>query len=126
MQVDILILILGKTFNNDNKNVQFIDAFGRVCSSVYANAGTGFDCDYPSPDKKDWTIEDKISLICTKKEPASPDPEKTTSVPDLILYDTGADEVISNLIGLPDKAIVLGDMDAVRLIRISVLTHFQL
>ena len=40
------------------RNVQFIDAFGRVCSSVYANAGTGFDCDYPSPDKKDWTIED--------------------------------------------------------------------
>ena len=40
------------------RNIQYVDAFGRVCTNSYANAGTGLDCDYPQSDKKDWTIED--------------------------------------------------------------------
>lgn len=40
------------------RNVQYIDAFGRVCTNSYANAGTGLDCDYPPQERKDWTIED--------------------------------------------------------------------
>ena len=40
------------------RSVQSIDAFGRVCTSTFANAGMGLDCDYPQADKKDWTIED--------------------------------------------------------------------
>lgn len=40
------------------RSISYIDSFGRVCTSIYANAGTGFDCDYPPEDKKNWTIED--------------------------------------------------------------------
>ena len=40
------------------RNIQYVDAFGRVCTNSYANAGTGLDCDYPQADKKDWAIED--------------------------------------------------------------------
>jgi hypothetical protein len=37
--------------------VQFIDAFGRVCTVTFGNSGTGLDCDYPL-DRKNWLIED--------------------------------------------------------------------
>lgn len=40
------------------RNVQYIDAFGRVCTGTYANTGTGLDCDYPPQDRREWTIED--------------------------------------------------------------------
>ena len=38
--------------------VQFVDAFGRVCTSVYASVGTGLSCDYPPEDKRGLVIED--------------------------------------------------------------------
>ena len=45
------------------RNVQYIDAFGRVCTNSYANAGTGLDCDYPPVERRDWTIEDYKKLL---------------------------------------------------------------
>ena len=45
------------------RNVQTIDAFGRVCTSTYATAGTASDCDYPPIERRDWTIEDYKKLL---------------------------------------------------------------
>lgn len=40
------------------RKVQSIDAFGRVCTDTFSNAGTSTDCDYPPVEKMNWTIED--------------------------------------------------------------------
>ena len=38
--------------------IQYIDAFGRVCTTAFANVGTSLDCDYPPIDRKNWSIEE--------------------------------------------------------------------
>lgn len=48
------------------RKVQSIDAFGRVCTDTYANAGTSTDCDYPPVERRDWTIEDYKKLLKNK------------------------------------------------------------
>ena len=41
------------------RNVQYIDAFGRVCGNAFVSAGpAGMDCDFPPEEYKNWTIED--------------------------------------------------------------------
>lgn len=45
------------------RSVQSIDAFGRVCTSTFANSGMGLDCDYPPVERRDWTIEDYKKLL---------------------------------------------------------------
>lgn len=45
------------------RSVQFIDAFGRVCASVYSSDSSGFDCDYPPAERMNWTIEDYRKLL---------------------------------------------------------------
>lgn len=50
------------------RTVQYIDAFGRVCTNAYVQGGqAGMDCDFPSEDKKDWTIEDYKKALKAKK-----------------------------------------------------------
>ena len=50
------------------RTVQYIDAFGRVCTNAYVQNGqAGMDCDFPSEDKKDWTIEDYSKALKAKK-----------------------------------------------------------
>ena len=50
------------------RTVQYIDAFGRVCTNAYVQNGqAGMDCDFPSEDKKDWTIEDYKKALKAKK-----------------------------------------------------------
>lgn len=45
------------------RKVQSIDAFGRVCTDTFSNAGTSTDCDYPPASKSDWSIEDYKKLL---------------------------------------------------------------
>ena len=45
------------------RKVQSIDAFGRVCTNTFSNAGTSEDCDYPPIERVNWTIEDYRKLI---------------------------------------------------------------
>lgn len=45
------------------RKVQSIDAFGRVCTNTFSNAGTSEDCDYPPVERTDWTIEDYRKLM---------------------------------------------------------------
>lgn len=45
------------------RKVHSIDAFGRVCTDTFSNAGTGLDCDWPPLERAHWTIEDYRKLL---------------------------------------------------------------
>ena len=45
------------------RSVQFIDTFGRVCTSVYSSDSSGFDCDYPPTERLNWSMEDYKKTI---------------------------------------------------------------
>ena len=49
------------------RKVQSIDAFGRVCTDVFANSGMATSCEYPPEERKNWTIEDYKKLLKDKK-----------------------------------------------------------
>ena len=49
------------------RKVQSIDAFGRVCTDVFANSGMATSCEYPPEERKNWTIEDYKKLLKDKR-----------------------------------------------------------
>lgn len=49
------------------RKVQSIDAFGRVCTDTFASTSMATSCEYPSEERKNWTIEDYRKLAKVNK-----------------------------------------------------------